>query len=61
MGYTALEKMRDKNTKKYGKELGPINPSPHYCDADDGRKAAVLLMKRQNPRRIEPVFIKAGV
>ena len=47
MGYTALEKMRDKNTKKYGRELGPINPSPHYCDADDGRKAAVLRFIRE--------------
>ena len=43
MGYTAFRKMKEINSERYGKEMGPFEPAL-YCNADhpDDLKSASL-------------------
>lgn len=41
MAYTALKKMREFNTKRFGKEVGPYEPEEHF-GSDNSLKSAAL-------------------
>ena len=42
MAYTALQKMKNRNEKVFGKGVGPAQPERHYDPADHGLKAMAL-------------------
>jgi hypothetical protein len=42
MAYTALQQMKNRNEKAFGKGVGPIQPERHYDSVDYGLKAMAL-------------------
>ena len=42
MAYTALQQMKNRNEKAFGKGVGPIQPERHYDSVDHGLKAMAL-------------------
>lgn len=42
MAYTALQQMKNRNEKAFGKGVGPIQPERHYDSVDHGFKAMAL-------------------
>jgi len=42
MAYTALQQMKSRNEKAFGKGVGPIQPERHYDSVDHGLKAMAL-------------------
>ena len=42
MAYTALQQMKNRNEKTFGKGVGPILPERHYDSVDHGLKAMAL-------------------
>ena len=42
MAYTALQQMKNRNEKAFGKGVSPIQPERHYDSVDHGLKAMVL-------------------